>query len=106
MAAGRKTGGRTKGTPNKRTIEVRERLVELGCDPIQGMAMIAMNSDNPPELRGRMFAELAQYTAPKRKAVEVPHELERQFVIMVPEPCRTSEEWVAKYAPTVRKPVV
>ena len=70
MALGKKTGGRTRGTPNKRTVEVAERLAALGCDPIEGMAMLAMDPVNPPELRGRMFAELAGYVAPKRKAVE------------------------------------
>jgi len=70
MALGRKTGGRVAGTPNKRTQEVMERLDALGCGPIEGMAKIAMDQSNPPELRGRMFAELAQYVAPKRKAVE------------------------------------
>jgi hypothetical protein len=33
------------------------------------MARIAMNKKNPAELRGRMFAELAQYVAPKPKAM-------------------------------------
>lgn len=70
MAEGRKTGGRQKGTPNKATQEVMGRLAELGCDPIEGMARLAMDAANPPELRGRMFAELAQYVAPKRKAIE------------------------------------
>ena len=70
MARGFKSGGRTKGTPNRKTQEVVERLEALGCDPIEGMARIAMNEANPPELRGRMFAELAGYVAPKRKAVE------------------------------------
>jgi hypothetical protein len=39
-------------------------------DPIVGMARIAMNKKNPVELRGRMYAELAQYVAPRRKALE------------------------------------
>jgi hypothetical protein len=34
------------------------------------MALIATNENNPVELRARMFVELAQYVAPKRKAVE------------------------------------
>lgn len=29
MAAGKKTGGRTKGTPNKSTVEIREALNAL-----------------------------------------------------------------------------
>jgi hypothetical protein len=71
MAKGVKTGGREKGTPNKRTQEVIERLAALRCDPIEGMARIAMDETNPPELRGRMLAELAGYCYPKRKAVEL-----------------------------------
>jgi hypothetical protein len=30
-----------------------------------------MDEKHSPELRGRMFAELAQYVYPKRKAVEL-----------------------------------
>ena len=71
MTYGRKTGGRKAGTPNKRTLELVERLEALGCDPIEGMAQLAMNPSTAPELRGRMFAELAGYLHPKRKAVEV-----------------------------------
>ncbi len=62
--------GRKKGTPNKETRTIEEKMRELKCDPIQGMANIAMDEDNTPELRGRMFAELAQFVLPKRKAVE------------------------------------
>ena len=71
MALGFKTGGRKAGTPNRRTAEVATRLEELGCDPIQGMARIAMDDASPLELRGRMYAELAQYVAPKRKALDL-----------------------------------
>ena len=74
MAHGRKTGGRRRGTPNKLTQSVIDRLAELGCDPIEGMAKIAADEAAPVELRARMFAELAQYVAPKRKAID--HRLE------------------------------
>ena len=70
MAQGRKTGGRRRGTPNKLTQSVIDRLHELGCDPIEGMAKIAADEAAPVELRARMFAELAQYIAPKRKAID------------------------------------
>lgn len=70
MSLGKKTGGRIRGTPNKKTLEIQDRLCSMGCDPIQGMADLAMDMNNTPELRGRMYAELAQYIAPKRKAVE------------------------------------
>jgi hypothetical protein len=67
---GERRGGRQRGAPNKRTVEVVERLAALCCDPIAGMAHIALDNENPVELRARMFAELAQYVAPKRKALE------------------------------------
>ena len=70
MARGHKTGGRTAGTPNRKTQEISAPLESLGCDPIAGMARIAMDDHHSPELRARMFAELAQYVYPKRKAVE------------------------------------
>ncbi len=86
MATGRKTGGRKKGAPNKRTQSVMEKLEALGCDPIEGMAKIAMNKkqklgvrkDVPIELRAQMYKELAQYVAPKRKAAEKATEIETQ----------------------------
>jgi hypothetical protein len=122
-APGNRGGGRQKGTPNKDTRDVLAHLAALGCDPIAGMAQIAMcnvpclnckgsgeasyrdgktvpdGSEGavksfclrclgdglepvPVDLRAKMFAELAQYVAPKRKAVEhsgpdgdaIPHE--------------------------------
>lgn len=50
--------------------DISEKLRALGCDPIEGMAILAMDKTQKPELRGRMFAELAQYEFPKRKAIE------------------------------------
>ena len=63
--------GRKKGVPNRATLDIQARLAALGCHPIEGMALIAMDPKSPPELRGRMYSELAQYVAPKRKAVEM-----------------------------------
>jgi hypothetical protein len=78
-----KTGGRKIGTPNKRTVEIAARLEELGCDPIEGMARIAMNPKHTPDLRGRMYAELAQYLYPKRKAlaIEPPDDSKGDFTL-------------------------
>ena len=47
-----------------------------------------------PELRGRMCAELAQYIAPKRKAVEHTGNVGGSpFVIMGAQPDASAEEW-------------
>jgi len=73
MAAGKKTGGRQKGAKNKKTEDIIKKLESLGCDPIEGMAKIASQSMNEGDMQlaGQMFKELAQYVAPKRKAVEI-----------------------------------
>jgi len=65
-----KTGGRQKGTPNRATLTAAEKLEALCCDPLAGMARLAMDEKNAPELRARLFIELAQYLYPKRKAVD------------------------------------
>ena len=78
---GAKTGGRQRGTPNKRTQDVIARLEALGCDPLEGMAKLAMDEGNAAELRGRMYAELAAYCYPKRKAIEVTSEEPLTIVI-------------------------
>ena len=80
MVTGTKTGGRSKGTPNKRTQDVIEKLESLDCDPIEGMARIALQAekDGDKNLAATMYKELAPYVAPKRKAIEqtIKHEEE------------------------------
>jgi hypothetical protein len=66
-----KTGGRKPGTPNRKTQALTEKLAAMGCDPIEGLAGIAMDANTSPELRVRCFSELAQYVYPKRKAVDI-----------------------------------
>jgi hypothetical protein len=68
---GIKTGGRTRGTPNKRTAELAERLHELGCDPLAGLAQIAADPATDVVLRARVYADLLPYLYPRRKATEV-----------------------------------
>ena len=71
MASGYKTGGRTRGMPNRKTQAVIDRLEALGCDLIEGMARIAMDEKVGMSIRAQMYKELAQYVASKRKAVEM-----------------------------------
>lgn len=96
MAKGHpKSGGRKAGTPNKATRDVQQKLEALGCDPFDLLAKIVMGDwkglgyeeenfvvaftadGNAIEkerisLQDRKDAakELAQYIAPKRKALE------------------------------------
>lgn len=66
-----KTGGRQKGTPNKKTEDLQEQLRLLNCDPVEGLATIAMNPVTPDELKVTIFKTLLEYVHPKRKALEV-----------------------------------
>lgn len=73
MALGKKTGGRKKGTPNKKSQALMDRLKSLGCDPIEDMALVAKEAKTEGDWNLLLSAskELAQYVYPKRKAVEV-----------------------------------
>ena len=71
MAFGHKTGGRRAGTPNRRTLELVERLEQLGCDPLAAVANIASDASIAPELRLRAAGELLPYLYPRRKAVDL-----------------------------------
>lgn len=89
MALGKKTGGRTKGTPNKATQDLLDMIEATGCcHPVQGMAEIAMQarSEGNLELAKDCYKELAQYVAPKRKAIEHSGKIENDqpLVIVVP----------------------
>jgi hypothetical protein len=58
---GERRGGRCKGIPNKRPVDVAERLQALGCDPIEGMATIAMDETAELSIRAQIYRELVQY---------------------------------------------
>lgn len=66
-----KTGGRRKGTPNKATLAVTERLFALGCDPLEGLASLAMDPKSTPEFRKQCYSELMPYAYSKRRPIDV-----------------------------------
>lgn len=72
MAAGRKTGGRQKGTTNKNKAELRALLAEKFPDyhPVAAMAAIANDSKVKLEHRITCHREVAKYVEPQLKAVE------------------------------------
>jgi hypothetical protein len=64
--------GRPKGSRTKQQLAVEAKLAALGCDPITAMAALAMDRATPLELRAKLYCELAQYVAPRRKAADPP----------------------------------
>jgi hypothetical protein len=68
MTQRQKTGGRTKGTPNKATAELRERfssLLESNFDTIQS----DLNTLEPKD-RIKTLLEISKFVIPTLKAVE------------------------------------
>ena len=55
---GERRGGRARGTPNKRTLFLEERLEELNCDPIGYMAQVMMDEEAHPQVRFSAAKEL------------------------------------------------
>lgn len=74
MAAGSKTGGRKKGTPNKRTIARRQGVDELldryDYNPLEAMIAEASDPSVDPEIRRALHAAIMPYVYPKLRNVE------------------------------------
>lgn len=53
-------------------VDIAERLKELGCDPVEGMARIAAEAERRGNatLAAKIYSDLMQYCAPKLKAIE------------------------------------
>jgi hypothetical protein len=67
-----KTGGRRAGTPNRSTLEFRERLAALGFDPLKGLADLAEDCQTPRELKAQIFHWLLPFCFSKpRPAADV-----------------------------------
>lgn len=73
MASGVKTGGRRKGTPNKRTNEFAEKfdqMAEKYADPVEVLFSMIADDEADNSVKRSAAAELLQYRYPKRKAIE------------------------------------
>ena len=63
--------GRKPGSPNKKTMQVWDILAKYpGYCPIEQMILMAMDHENPVDLRFAAHKEIASYAYAKRKAVE------------------------------------
>ena len=65
---GNKTGGRQKGTPNKKTTDLLERLGNY--NPLDALLAISQDEDTPLEIQVKINLDLMNYVYPKRKSVE------------------------------------
>ncbi|WP_291118805.1 hypothetical protein [Flavobacterium sp. UBA6135] len=72
MAKGEKTGGRSKGTPNRTTAEIRElfqKLIDENLDTISNDL-----KELKPEQRLKFIIEFSKFVIPTLKATEMTYE--------------------------------
>lgn len=70
MAAGKKTGGRAKGTPNKATAAKAEAVAESGLTPLDFMLSVMRDAKNPDDMRLDAAHKAAPFVHPKLAAIE------------------------------------
>jgi hypothetical protein len=73
MPRRKKTGGRAKGTQNRKTVERANLLSALevdGKDPVSFFSSILKNDAMPLDLRFAAAKELAPYAHPKLSSIE------------------------------------
>lgn len=66
---GTKTGGRAKGTPNKKTTELMELLGDY--NPIQRLIEIAQDENTSLDMQVKINLDLLPYIYPKRKSIDM-----------------------------------
>jgi hypothetical protein len=71
MALGRKTGGRKKGTRNKRPRELIERIEASGLVPLDYMLSIMRDEKAPVDLRCEMAKAAAPFVHPRLQTTKV-----------------------------------
>ena len=64
---GTKTGGRKKGTPNKRTLNFIDNLNDY--DPLKSLLKIVQDDNTPLDTRIKINLDLLPYIYPKRKSI-------------------------------------
>lgn len=70
MALGKKTGGRSKGTPNKATSAKAAEIASSGLTPLDYMLSVMRDEQNPRDVRLDAANKAAPYVHPKLAAVE------------------------------------
>jgi hypothetical protein len=83
-----KTGGRVRGTPNRDTAALREKLGALGCDPTEELVKIARDPKTETGARVSIYSLLMRHSCPIPK----PQDDSRQDIVIGDESAPTTEE--------------
>lgn len=86
MAVGRKTGGRTKGTPNKTTAEKIAEVAASGLTPLDFMLTILRDEDRADDLRFEAAKAAAPYCHAKLSTVDATLDGDMSFTVVLNKP--------------------
>jgi hypothetical protein len=71
MTIGHKTGGRTKGTPNKKTLALQAKVEAAGrVSPLDYVLGVMWDADAPPAMRFEAAKAALPFLHPKLAAIE------------------------------------
>lgn len=86
MAKGKKSGGRRKGTPNKATVEIKDKIAAFLNEYSQEQMTIDLKELRPLE-RLKMFTSLVEFIVPKqnRTTIEQEDNAPSQVVLYLPD---------------------
>lgn len=70
MAAGKKTGGRKRGVPNKSTASKAKEIEASGLTPLDYMLALLRDEQQPADIRFEAAKAAAPYVHPKLSAVQ------------------------------------
>lgn len=95
MAAGRKTGGRRKGSLNRKSREMQEKIQAEGITPLDYMLGLLRDETTPPDMRFEAAKAAAPYVHPRLNATDHSGEI-ATTVNGVDGPQESREAWVAR----------
>lgn len=95
MAAGKKTGGRQRGTPNRATAAKAAEIAASGLTPLDFMLSVLRNPEQSQEVRLDAAAKAAPYVHPRLAQVETKGEVTVKKEVS-PDPV-TPELWEKTY---------
>ena len=99
-----KTGGRTKGTPNKSTLALQQKLESLNCDPMTELVKIARDPETETGLKVSIYALLMRHTAPVPKPVDIStedHREDDESVFTTPELMQAAKYFIEHFGSAV-----
>lgn len=65
--------GRKKGTPNKKTAYIMDKLSYFKCDPMERLIKLGQQAEQEGDisLASNIYKDICQYVYPKRRATEM-----------------------------------